>query len=72
MTEHLSHDLPDYVPNVPARRAPERAKVYKNGLYWTWRHTCVRRPPGAVSMGHPFGAHATALRFALDHMKRCL
>jgi len=68
MTEHLSHDLPDYVPNVPALREAERAKVYKNGPWWTYRHSCLRREhQGAV-----FAFHSTALRFALSHMKRCL
>lgn len=69
MSEHLSHDLPDYVPNVSHAR---RAKVYKAGAYWTWHHDCGRRTPGMECMGWPFAKQASALRFALSHMKRCL
>lgn len=68
----LSHDLPEYVPNMPLaadlrRQVRSRIKVYKRAGYWSWRHDCGGRTLSASCL--PSQPYALAL--ALKHVKGC-
>jgi hypothetical protein len=57
--------MPVKVESPPLKR---RARVYKNGLYWTWYHPCSLH---ALKAGAVHGVHETALHFALKHVRDC-
>jgi hypothetical protein len=62
----LGHDLPEVVfPDTP------KARVFKEGPYWTWEHRCLGRPVRTPLNGYPHDAHAVAFLAAWWHMQRC-
>jgi hypothetical protein len=69
----LSHDMPEYVPNWPARA---KARVYKGTTLggepcWRWEHPCRYRG-GVPNYGYPKDSQPEALAGALKHLENCL
>jgi hypothetical protein len=67
----LSHDLPEYVPNLPLaadlrRQVRHKAKVRKLYGGWTWTHDCG---PHILTTAAP--SWRWALSDALTHLKGC-
>lgn len=54
----LTHDLP-----------MTRAKVYKQGQWWTWHHFCAWKQH--ETNGYPHDTMPNALVHALKHMENC-
>ncbi|UQA91618.1 hypothetical protein [Streptomyces halobius] len=66
----LGHDLPIYKVVDPDDVPWNKAKVFKEGEYWTWQHVCPRQ--SIPANGYPHMTHESAMAFAWQHVRNCL